>query len=71
MFKQNCASIVLAAATMVVPTLLSAPANAQTQVYVVAEGDRDWNRDGRSNPVQVRTRSNSDNWNRDGRPNPR
>jgi hypothetical protein len=70
MLKQNCASIVLAAAAITFPTLLSVPANAQTEVYVIADRDRDWNRDGRPNSVEVRTIPNQ-GWNRDGRPNPR
>ncbi|MFN6518048.1 MAG: hypothetical protein RMY29_026665 [Nostoc sp. CreGUA01] len=70
MLKQTCASIVLAAAAIALPTLLSAPASAQTEVYVIGERDRDWNRDGRSNSVEVRTVPNRGNWNRDGRPNP-
>ncbi|MFN6561502.1 MAG: hypothetical protein RMY28_017140 [Nostoc sp. ChiSLP01] len=71
MLKQNCASIVLAAAAIAFPTLLSVPANAQTEVYAIGERDRDWNRDRRSDPVEVRTIQNQDNWNRDGRRNPR
>ena len=43
-------SIALAAATLiVVPTLLTAPASAQTKVYVVSDRDQDWDRDGRRN----------------------
>ncbi|MDZ8238125.1 MAG: hypothetical protein RMZ69_13280 [Nostoc sp. ChiQUE01a] len=71
MLKQNCASIVLTAAAIAFPALLSAPANAQTEVYVIGESDRDWNRDRRSDPVVVRTIPSQDNWNRDGRSNPR
>ncbi|WP_138505885.1 hypothetical protein [Nostoc sp. PA-18-2419] len=70
MLKQNCTFIALAAATIVVPTLLSVPANAQTQVYVVGQSDQDWNRD-HTNPIEVRTRENWNNWNRDGRVNSR
>ncbi|MEH2176098.1 hypothetical protein [Nostoc sp.] len=66
MLKPNRISIVLAAAALIiVPTLLTAPASAQTKVYVGGDRDRDWNRDGRSN---ARDR---DNWDRDGRSNSR
>ncbi|WP_392533064.1 hypothetical protein [Nostoc sp. C117] len=71
MLKQNRLSILLAAAMIVVPTLLTAPANAQTQVKVVAQSDRDWDRDGRPNSRDVRTPGNSSNWDRDGRNNSR
>ncbi|MBN3927144.1 hypothetical protein [Nostoc sp. NMS4] len=85
MLKPNRISIVLAAAALIiVPTLLTAPANAQTKVYV--DGDRNqnwdrdgrsnsrdrdnWDRDGRSNSGEVRnSRDRNNNWNRDGRSN--
>ncbi|MEH1874816.1 hypothetical protein [Nostoc sp.] len=83
MLKPNRVSIVLAAAALiVVPPLLTAPANAQTKAYVVAQNEQDrdrdgrsnsgdWNRDGRSNSGDWNRdgRSNSGNWNRDGRSN--
>ncbi|MEH2059289.1 MAG: hypothetical protein V7K97_24675 [Nostoc sp.] len=83
MLKPNRVSIVLAAAALiVVPTLLTAPASAQTKAYVVAQSDQgrdrdgrsnsgDWNRDGRSNSGDWNRdgRSNSGDWNRDGRSN--
>ncbi|MBN3939071.1 MAG: hypothetical protein V7L21_32775 [Nostoc sp.] len=66
MLKPNRISIVLAAAALIiVPSLLTAPASAQTKVYVVGDRDQNWDRDGRSNS---RAR---DNWNRDGRSNSR
>ncbi len=69
MLKPNRVSIVLvAAALIVVPTLLTAPANAQTKVYVV--GDRDWDRDGRDNYREGRNPRDRDNWNRNGKPYP-
>ncbi|MEH1889027.1 MAG: hypothetical protein V7K92_05985 [Nostoc sp.] len=69
MLKPNRVSILLAAALIIVPTLLTAPANAQTKAYVVAQTDQNWNRDGRSNSGDWNRdgRSNSGNWNRDGR----
>ncbi|MEH1852996.1 MAG: hypothetical protein V7L11_15320 [Nostoc sp.] len=81
MLKPNRVSIVLAAAALIiVPTLLTAPANAQTKVQVVAQRDQD--RDGRSDPGDRnrddRTdsgdrnrdgRTNSGDWNRNGRTN--
>jgi hypothetical protein len=72
MLKPNRISIVLAAAALIiVPTLLTAPASAQTKVYVVGDRDRDWNRDGRSNSREVRnSRDRDNNWNRDGRSYP-
>ncbi|MEH2466412.1 hypothetical protein [Nostoc sp.] len=72
MLKPNRVSILLAAAALIiVPTLLTAPANAQTKAYVVAQTDQNWNRDGRSNSENWNRdgRSNSENWNRDGRSN--
>ncbi|MEH1800757.1 MAG: hypothetical protein V7L13_16620 [Nostoc sp.] len=73
MLKPNRISIVLAAAALIiVPTLLSAPASAQTKVYVGGDRDQNWDRDGRSNSREVRnSRDRDNNWNRDGRPNPR
>ncbi|MEH2042347.1 hypothetical protein [Nostoc sp.] len=72
MLKPNRISIVLAAAALiVVPTLLTAPANAQTKVYVVGDRDQNWDRDGRSNSREVRNSRDRDNWNRDGRSNSR
>ncbi|MDZ8224145.1 MULTISPECIES: hypothetical protein [unclassified Nostoc] len=85
MLKANRVSIVLAAAALiVVPTLLTAPASAQTKVYVVGDRNQDWDRDGRRNyredrsnyrdgrsyPIEVRNLRDRDNWNRDGRPYP-
>ncbi|MCL6752931.1 hypothetical protein KBT16_18940, partial [Nostoc sp. CCCryo 231-06] len=72
MLKANRISIVLAAAALIiVPTLLTAPASAQTKVYVVGDRDQNWNRDGRSNPGEARnSRDRNNNWNRDGRYNP-
>jgi hypothetical protein len=72
MLKSNRLSIVLAAAALiVVPTLLTAPANAQTKAYVVAQNDQNWNRDGRSDPGDRNRDGRSDpgDWNRDGRSN--
>ena len=72
MLKPNRVSIVLAAAALIiVPTLLTAPANAQTKAYVVAQNDQNWNRDGRpdSGDRNHDGRSNSGDWNRDGRSN--
>ncbi|WP_373527508.1 hypothetical protein [Nostoc sp.] len=85
MLKPNHVSIVLvAAALIIVPTLLTAPASAQTKVYVVGERDQDrdrdgrnaenrgnWNRDRRSYPVEVRNPRDQGNWNRDNEPNSR
>ncbi|WP_445630444.1 hypothetical protein [Nostoc sp. DSM 114167] len=71
MLKPNRISIVLAAAALiVVPTLLTAPASAQTKVYVGGDRDRDWNRDGRSNSREVRNSRDRENWNRDRRSYP-
>ncbi|MEA5604382.1 hypothetical protein [Nostoc sp. UHCC 0252] len=62
MLKPNRVSIVLAAAALiVVPTLLSAPASAQTEVYVIGDRNQNWDRDGRS------YRRDRDNWNRNDR----
>ncbi|MFN6484886.1 MULTISPECIES: hypothetical protein [unclassified Nostoc] len=71
MLKSNRLSIVLAAtaALFVVPTLLTAPANAETKAHVVAQSDRDWNRDGRSNYRDDRNVGDRGNWNRDHRSN--
>ncbi|MBN3911481.1 MAG: hypothetical protein HWQ35_34605 [Nostoc sp. NMS1] len=72
MFKPKRVSIVLAAAALIiVPTLLTAPASAQTKVYVVGDRDQNWNRDGRPYPGEVRnSRDRDQNWNRDSRPYP-
>ncbi|MFN6527875.1 hypothetical protein [Nostoc sp. ChiSLP03a] len=71
MLKPNRISIVLAAAALiVVPTLLTAPASAQTKVYVNGDRDQDWNRDGRSNSREVRNSRDRENWNRDRRSYP-
>jgi len=57
MLKANRISIVLAAAALiVVPTLLTAPANAQAKVYVVGDRNQDWDRDGRRNYREDRNR---------------
>ncbi|MHC5612841.1 MAG: hypothetical protein ACYTXA_17990 [Nostoc sp.] len=83
MLKPNRVSIVLAAAALIiVPTLLTAPANAQTKAYVVAQTEQNWNRDGRpdsgdrnhdgrsdSGDRNRDGRTNSGDWNRDGRTN--
>lgn len=70
MLKANRISIVLAAAALiVVPTMLTAPASAQTKVYVVGDRDQNWDRDGRRNYREDRNTDRS-NWNRDGRPYP-
>lgn len=66
MLKPNRVSIVLAAAALIiVPTLLTASASAQTKVYVVGDRDQNWDRDGRSYPGEVRNSRDRDNWNRD------
>jgi hypothetical protein len=66
MLKPNRVSIVLAAAALIiVPTLLTVPASAQTKVYVVGDRNQNWNRDGRSYPGEVRNPSDRGNWNRD------
>ncbi|ODH01254.1 hypothetical protein A4S05_29715 [Nostoc sp. KVJ20] len=85
MLKPNRVSIVLATAALIIaPTLLTAPANAQTKVYVVSDRNQNWDRDGRRNsrdrgnwnrngrpyPVEVRNSRDRDNWNRNGRPYP-
>ncbi|MDZ8258289.1 hypothetical protein [Nostoc sp. ChiQUE01b] len=72
MLKPNRISMVLAAAALIiVPTLLTAPASAQTKVYVVGDRAQNWDRDGRSNSREVRNSRDRDNWNRDGRSNSR
>ncbi|MBW4687023.1 MAG: hypothetical protein KME40_18425 [Komarekiella atlantica HA4396-MV6] len=63
MLKRNRASLVLAAALIIVSTILSMPANAQTKVYVVGERDQNWDRDGRRN-YRNRTPINRRDWNR-------
>ena len=69
MLKPNRISIVLAAAVLIiVPTLLTAPASAQTKVYVVGDRNQNWDRDGRRNYREDRN-GDRGNWNRDGRPN--
>jgi hypothetical protein len=71
MLKPNRVSIVLAAAAlMIVPTLLTAPAIAQTKVYVVGDRNQDWDRDGRRNYRERRNPRDRRNWNRNGRPYP-
>lgn len=56
MLKPNRVSIVLAAAALIiVPTLLTAPASAQTKVYVVGDRDPNFDRDGRSYPEKSET----------------
>lgn len=71
MLKPNRVSIVLVAAALIfVPTLLTAPASAQTKVYVVGERDQDWDRDGRRNYREGRNPENRGNWNRDRRSYP-
>ncbi|WP_193196436.1 hypothetical protein [Nostoc sp. MG11] len=70
MLKRNRASLVLAAALIIVPTILSMPANAQTKVYVVGERDQNWDRDGRRN-YRNRTPINRHNWNRNNEPRAR
>ena len=69
MLRANRISIILAAAAlMIVPTLLTAPASAQTKVYVVGDRNQNWDRDGRRNYREDR---NGDRSNyRDGRPYP-
>ncbi|MEH1943867.1 MAG: hypothetical protein V7L01_27105 [Nostoc sp.] len=70
MLKANRISIVLAAAALiVVPTLLTAPASAQTKVYVVGDRAQNWDRDGRRNDREDRN-GDRGNWNRDGRSYP-
>lgn len=71
MLKANRVSIVLAAAALIiVPTLLTAPASAQTKVYVVGQRDQDWDRDGRRNYREDSNPGDRRNWNRDGRSYP-
>ncbi|MBG1265646.1 hypothetical protein [Nostoc sp. WHI] len=71
MLKPNRVSILLvAAALIIVPTLLTAPASAQTKVYVVGERDQDWDRDGRRNYREGRNPRDRGNWNRDRRSYP-
>ncbi|MEH1833335.1 MAG: hypothetical protein V7L29_14980 [Nostoc sp.] len=66
MLRANRISIVLAAAAlMIVPTLLTAPAIAQTKVYVVGDRNQNWDRDGRRNYREDRN-GNRGNY-RDGR----
>ena len=69
MLKSNRLSIVLAAtaALLVVPTLLTAPANAETKAHVVAQSDQGRDRDGRSNYREDRNAGDRGNCNRDGR----
>ncbi|WP_375504767.1 hypothetical protein [uncultured Nostoc sp.] len=70
MLRANRISIILAAAALIiVPTLLTAPASAQTKVYVVGDRNQGWDRDGRRNYRQDRN-GDRGNWNRDGRPYP-
>ncbi len=71
MLRRNRASLILAAALIIVPTILSMPANAQTKVYVVGERDQNWDRDGRRNYRENRTPINRRNWNRDDEPRAR
>ncbi|MEH2331704.1 hypothetical protein [Nostoc sp.] len=72
MLKPNRISIILAAAALIiVPTLLTAPASAQMKVYVVGDRDQNWDRDGRSNSREIRNSRDRDNWDRDGRSNSR
>jgi Ni/Co efflux regulator RcnB len=71
MLKPNRISIVLAAAALIiVPTLLTAPASAETNVYSVAQNNQDRDRDGRRD---YRQDGNGDRGNlnrdRDGRRN--
>ena len=64
MLKRNRVSIVLAAAALIIlPTLLTAPANAQT-----TEPNRDWNRDNEPNTREFRTPEDRRNWNRYNEP---
>ncbi|MBG1240613.1 hypothetical protein [Nostoc sp. NZL] len=73
MLKPNRVSIVLAAAAaalIIVPTILTAPASAQTKVYVVGDRDQNWDRDGRRNYREGRNPRDRGNWNRNGRPYP-
>ncbi len=71
MLKRNRVSIILAAAALIiVPTLLTAPAIAQTKVYVVGDRNQDWDRDGRRNYRERRNPRDRGNWNRNGRPYP-
>ena len=63
MLKRNRVSIVLAAALIILPTLLTAPANAQT-----TEPNRDWNRDNEPNTREFRTPEDRRNWNRYNEP---
>ncbi|MEH2161629.1 MAG: hypothetical protein V7K38_11405 [Nostoc sp.] len=67
MLKPNRISIALAtAALIIVPTLLNAPASAQTKVYSVAQNNQDWDRD-RDGRRDYRQDGNGDrgNLNRD------
>ncbi|QSJ14219.1 hypothetical protein JYQ62_20020 [Nostoc sp. UHCC 0702] len=64
MLKQNRAYILLAAALIIGPTLLTAPANAQTKLHVVGQRERDWQRDRTHNYRQDRTPLDRGNWNR-------
>jgi hypothetical protein len=57
MLKANRISIVLAAPLIIVPTLLTAPASAQTKVYVVGDPNIDCDRDGRRNYREDRQKS--------------
>ncbi|MEH2079207.1 MAG: hypothetical protein V7K89_04095 [Nostoc sp.] len=70
MLKPRRISMVLAATLLVVPSLLTAPASAQTKVYVVGDRNQNWDRDGRYNSREIRNFRDRDNWNRDRRTYP-
>lgn len=71
MLRQNHAYIFLAAALMIGPTLLTAPANAQTKVHVIGQHNQDWKGDRRHNYRQDRTLLDRGNWNQRGEPTAR
>ncbi|MEH1795016.1 MULTISPECIES: hypothetical protein [unclassified Nostoc] len=66
MLKPNRISIVLAAAALIiVPTLLTAPASAQTKAYSVAQNNQDRDRDGRRDSREDGNPGDRSNLNRD------
>nr|WP_199326866.1 hypothetical protein [Nostoc sp. FACHB-888] len=70
--KPNRVSIGLAAAALiVVPILLAAPAIAQTKVYVVGNRNQNWDRNSRRNYREVRNPRDRRNWNRNNQPHSR
>lgn len=71
MLKYKLAFLVLSAVVVIAPTFTSGPANAQTKVQVVAQGDRGREEDSRRNYREDRTPQDRRNYREDRIPQDR